>query len=156
MASEYVMELIAEADNVRVSFNAVALKKAVSEAIEKKVVPLTKDIGLRNALATQYGITVTPFVPYDSREKDPNNFERHLNEFYVADGRIEYHRFTDDGDIAGVLYEGPIRGQWRSRYPSHQPVNEWCTMVQPGTPYWQEFVDRATPIIKEWMKRNNG
>lgn len=157
------------ANYVRVSIHAVQLKKDVEEIIHKKVPPLTKNPQLRNALAREYGEAVTPFVP---RSNEPGH---HLQTFSVSDGRVMWtrpareddakHGITKGEEIAKLLYtDGPIaskgnHARWHSRpaggneYGPHKPSNEWDKHVVPGTPEWSAFIEKAAPIVLDYIDK---
>lgn len=147
---------------IRKTFNANALKRAVNESLDQKITALRKDKALANQIATKWGEAVTRFVPRSDLDIPE---EQHLQAFTVSDGRVIWRRKADEDDeingisagdeIAHLLYEGPIRGTFHSRYDNHEPQAHWDQCVTPGTDAWQTFVDQITPEIREWV-RNNG
>lgn len=154
-------------DYIRVSFSANALKSEVNKVLDTKIRALTKDKQLANSIAREYGTAVTRFVPRSDR-----NVSHHLQTFYVSDGRVMWTRkssqdveslgISKGDDIAHFLYEGPLKEtqQFRVRaagatsYGPHEPQAYWDEKVRPGTPDWDKFVVKVTPIIKDWVKNN--
>ena len=154
-------------DYIRVSFSANALKAAVNQRLGTKIKALTKNKQLANTIAREYGTAVTRFVPRSER-----NVPHHLQTFYVSDGRVMWTRkasqdvnslgISKGDEIAYLLYEGPLAEtqQFRQRtagatpYGPHDPQAHWDEKVRPGTPDWDQFVTRVTPIIQDWMKNN--
>ena len=63
---------------VRVSFPAVKTKAALREKLGKKIVPLTKNPTLRNAIAKEYAEVITPYVPMSNKK-----VEHHLNQYAI-------------------------------------------------------------------------
>ena len=154
-------------DYIRVCFSANALKAAVNKRLNTKVRALTKNKQLANSIAREYGTAVTRFVPRSNR-----NVPHHLQTFYVSDGRVMWTRkasqdvpslgIAKGDDIAHLLYEGPLsenqrfrkRGEGATPYGAHKPQPHWDDRVRPGTPDWNKFVVKVTPIIRDWMKNN--
>ena len=146
---------------IRKTFSANALKQAVNESLNPKVRALKKDKQLANTLAKLWAERVTRFVPRSNIKTG-----HHLQDFTVSDGRVVWRRPArkDDAslgihegeELAYLLYEGPITGQFHSRYSGHEPQSHWDQLVTPGTKDWDDFVTAATPIIKDWMRKNNG
>lgn len=152
---------------IRKTFSANALKKAVNESLNPKVRALKKDKQLAKRIATEWAERVNRFVPRSEplpgQEDIPE--KKHLQSYTVSDGRVIWSRIAiggslDGQQIAHLLYEGPIVGQFHSRTSSkaqpHEPQAHWDQLVTPGTKDWDDFVTAATPIIKEWMRKNNG
>lgn len=140
---------------VRKSFNAVALRRAVNEHLTPKITALRKDPTLNNMIATEWAECVTRFVPRSDLNIPE---EAHLQSYTVSDGRVIWSRHSGSRatgpDISQMLYDGSSRGTFHSRYPGHDPQPYWDECVTPGTRDWQDFVDRVTPIIVDWVRGN--
>lgn len=152
--------------DVRASLSQVALRQEINRALGTHIKSLKKDPALRRRIATEWAQAVTPFVPRSNQ-----NVQHHLQDYRVeSDGRVVWTRRADRDDvakgiakgdqIAGKLYEGPIRGKkFKVRvkggapgYGRHRPVPHWVEQVQPGTSQWTKFVAKITPVVKRWIK----
>ena len=152
---------------IRKSFNANTLKKEINKSLGTKITALKKDPVLADRIAREWAEAVNRFVP---RSQIKNPSLHHLQDYSISDGRVVWSRRARRDDpttgiergeeLAHLLYEGPIRGQFRSRiagdteYGTHEPQPHWDQCVQPGTEDWDEFVLRVTPVIMRYMKNN--
>lgn len=143
---------------VRKSFNANAVKDGINAALGTKLKSIRTDTELNNELARAWAELVTPYVP-----RSKINDGHHLQDYYISDGRVIWRRparsksealgLQKGQDLAYLLYMSPITGQYRSRYPGHQPIPYWDEMVRPGMPDWETFIEMATDIVNNWLSQ---
>ena len=139
---------------VRVSFPAVKTKAALREKLGKKIVPLTKNPKLRNAIAKEYAEVITPYVPMSNKK-----VEHHLNQYAIADGRVIWHRLSDKSknsgekrkEMAGILFHNVFHKKWVKRYKEHKPRDRWTEAINLKT-NWNKFIIQSKRVLLAFMK----
>lgn len=132
--------------------DARTINSIIETTLVKRAKSITQNPTLRKQIGEELLVQVTPFIPYDTGQLSESGRA-------TPDGRLYWSAIGEEGENYAYEMYDRDKARWPNGYnrptlgkypgPNHAPQPRWMERVQPGTPEWEAFVNRITPIIKE-------
>lgn len=138
--------------------DARTVNEIIKEALGKRAVSITQMPELRQEIGEAFIDVVTPFVPMSNK---PTRGQLRASARATDDGRV-YWTAIGDGVSYDFNYASTVYDYEGERWPDghyKKPTTpgtypRWVEKVQPGTPEWDTFIQKATDIIRRRFAEN--
>lgn len=124
----------------KIGLDAATINKQIEQILGRKAQSITRDPDLRKRIGQEYVKQVTPYVPVKTEKLRRSGRG-------TSDGRVTWSAIARR---KSGRYKEFDYAYWQFHFG---PKKNWTENVQPGTPDWEVFIQRITPII---LKRFSG